>query len=362
MTGWHAKRFEFEPEWDNDAEVSIAELEFKENDTPEEVQAKLRLLEIYNKRLDERARRQEFILEHGLLNVRKMQGLERKRMAGERERYAQMRVFARYQPPGSHEGLVEGLLVEGRLRMRIAELQAHRAAGRRTMTEIEDAEIEAAAEAKRKASKGQSATDDAAPNPSSTSALGGYRSTASALNVWRQRRGVGLDISGLPGVDKLTTREAELCANARLLPAHYLSLKDVMMRDAEVHGHISKSDARNFFRLDQSRSARIWDLLCTAGWLRGNNPEEAEDKRRGAKSGGKKPEAAAAAVATAADTGDDETGAVAAAAPSGVTTSVVTEGPEDSTAVGAGEEVSGMEGASMGVEQEGIVAGGESTM
>lgn len=42
----------------------------------------------------------------------------------------------RYQPPGSHEGLVEGLLVEGRLRMRIAELQAHRAAGRRTMTEV----------------------------------------------------------------------------------------------------------------------------------------------------------------------------------------------------------------------------------
>lgn len=51
--GWHAKRFEFEPEWDNDAEVSIAEIEFKETDSPEEVQAKLRMLEIYNKRLDE---------------------------------------------------------------------------------------------------------------------------------------------------------------------------------------------------------------------------------------------------------------------------------------------------------------------
>lgn len=51
--GWHAKRFEFEPEWDNDAEASIAEIEFKETDTPEEEAAKLRLLEIYNKRLDE---------------------------------------------------------------------------------------------------------------------------------------------------------------------------------------------------------------------------------------------------------------------------------------------------------------------
>jgi len=45
-------------------------------------------------------------------------------------------VWFRYQPPGSHEGLVEGLLLEGRLRLRIAELQAHRAAGRRTMAEV----------------------------------------------------------------------------------------------------------------------------------------------------------------------------------------------------------------------------------
>jgi hypothetical protein len=53
IAGWHPKRFEFEPEWDNDAEVSIAEIEFKETDTPEEEAAKLRLLEVYNKRLDE---------------------------------------------------------------------------------------------------------------------------------------------------------------------------------------------------------------------------------------------------------------------------------------------------------------------
>jgi transcriptional adapter 2-alpha len=51
--GWHPKRFEFEPEWDNDAETSIADIEFREEDSPQEVAAKLRLLEIYNLRLDE---------------------------------------------------------------------------------------------------------------------------------------------------------------------------------------------------------------------------------------------------------------------------------------------------------------------
>lgn len=110
------------------------------------------------------------------------------------------------------------------------------------MSQIEEADMEAAVEAKRKSSKGQGAADEGGPGPGGSSGLGGYRSTASALNVWRQRRGVGLDISGLPGVERLTAREAELCAHARLLPAHYLSLKDVMMRDAEVHGHISRND------------------------------------------------------------------------------------------------------------------------
>jgi transcriptional adapter 2-alpha len=52
-TGWHAKRFEFEPEWDNDAEAAIADIEFREGEAPHEEAAKLRLLEIYNRRLDE---------------------------------------------------------------------------------------------------------------------------------------------------------------------------------------------------------------------------------------------------------------------------------------------------------------------
>lgn len=110
--------------------------------------------------------------------------------------------------------------------------------------------------------------------------------------------------------------------------------------------------ARTFFRLDPARSARVWELLCSAGWLRGNNPEEAEDKRRWARTGGaKRPEAVTTAVNTAAseETGY-EAGAVAGAdvAPSGVTT----EGPDATAAVGLGEEVDGDEGVDVGVEQE----------
>lgn len=44
---------------------------------------------------EQRERRRDFILQHGLLNVRRMQGLETRRLPHEREQHAAMRVFAR---------------------------------------------------------------------------------------------------------------------------------------------------------------------------------------------------------------------------------------------------------------------------
>lgn len=70
------------------------------------------------------------------------------------------------------------------------------------------------------------------------------RGTGTALAHWRARRGVPLDVTCLPGVELLSSRERELCAAARLLPAHYLALKDVMLRDAEKNGAISRTEVR----------------------------------------------------------------------------------------------------------------------
>ncbi len=60
--------------------------------------------------------------------MRQVQGMSRRRTAAERENYAAMRPFALLSTPGGaeHEALVEGLLTEGRMRARIAELQEFR--------------------------------------------------------------------------------------------------------------------------------------------------------------------------------------------------------------------------------------------
>ncbi|KAF3451211.1 hypothetical protein FNV43_RR07304 [Rhamnella rubrinervis] len=50
LSGYNPKRQEFDPEYDNDAEQLLADMEFKDNDTEEEREIKLRVLRIYSKR------------------------------------------------------------------------------------------------------------------------------------------------------------------------------------------------------------------------------------------------------------------------------------------------------------------------
>lgn len=64
-SGYMRFRDEFDPDYDGDAEHPIANLDFLETDTPELVSAKVRMLQIYNERLDERERRREVIKQMG---------------------------------------------------------------------------------------------------------------------------------------------------------------------------------------------------------------------------------------------------------------------------------------------------------
>lgn len=47
LSGFNPKRQEFDPEYDNDAEQALAEMEFKETDSETDRELKLRVLRIY---------------------------------------------------------------------------------------------------------------------------------------------------------------------------------------------------------------------------------------------------------------------------------------------------------------------------
>lgn len=50
LSGYNSKRQEFDPEYDNDTEQLLADMEFKDTDTEEERELKLRVLRIFSKR------------------------------------------------------------------------------------------------------------------------------------------------------------------------------------------------------------------------------------------------------------------------------------------------------------------------
>jgi hypothetical protein len=133
-------RGDFDIEHDNDAEAILADMDFVEGEHATETELKLKILEIYNSKLDERERRKSFVIERGLLEYKRLLAVERRRPKEEREVYDAFRPFARFMTPTEHEDLVRGVILENRLRKRISQLQEYRRAGIRSLAEAQEYE------------------------------------------------------------------------------------------------------------------------------------------------------------------------------------------------------------------------------
>ncbi|KAI3525317.1 hypothetical protein L1887_04014 [Cichorium endivia] len=282
LSGYNFKRQEFEVEYDNDAEQLLADMEFKEADTDAERELKLRVLRIYSKRLDERKRRKDFILERNLLYADPFeQGLSPE----EKEICRRYRVFMRFHTKEEHQELLKTVIEEHRIRRRIEDLQEARAAGCRTSADAEryieqKRKREAEENARRMNSNNNNNinNNNIQPGPSGkflqranhlkgdldgsphggkdSSSTGGGLQIAS-LDDW--------DVTGHLGADLLNEAEKRLCTEIRVLPVHYLSMLEKLSIEI-LNGHISqKSDAHRLFNVDPTKVDRVYDMLLKKG-------------------------------------------------------------------------------------------------
>ena len=120
-----------------DAELLLADMEFFEDDTPENIELKNSVIELYNGRLDERVRRKKFVIERGLLNLKQVQKFERKKSKEDREIINKMKIFARFNTAEEHTDLVHSILKERTLRETINQLRFFRSKGLTNMDQIE---------------------------------------------------------------------------------------------------------------------------------------------------------------------------------------------------------------------------------
>ncbi|KAH9745245.1 transcriptional adapter ADA2 [Citrus sinensis] len=279
LSGYNFKRQEFEIEYDNDAEHLLADMEFNKNDTDAERELKLRVLRIYGKRLDERKRRKDFILERNLLFP---DPFERNLSPEEREIYQQYKVFMRFHSKEDHEELLKSVIEEHRIVKRIQELQEAQAAGCRTSSEAhrfleQKRKKEAEENGQRVKESGQAGPSGKVlqrPNSlkevevsprgvvrgsTSLQPFGNdsYSTIASSLEDW--------DISGFVGADLLSETEKRLCGEIKILPAHYLKMLEIL--SVEIYkGNVSKkSDAHNLFKVEPNKVDRVYDMLVRKG-------------------------------------------------------------------------------------------------
>jgi transcriptional adapter 2-alpha len=117
-------RGEFDVEYDNEAELLLAEMEFLEEDTKDEIQSKYSILEIYNRRLKEREKRKRFVIDRNILNLKKK--FEREKLMSKTERKIQnmLKPYARFLEPSQFEELSQALCQEVKYKELIDNLTA----------------------------------------------------------------------------------------------------------------------------------------------------------------------------------------------------------------------------------------------
>eukprot|EP00917_Polyrhabdina_sp_WS-2016_P005109 GHVP01011623.1.p1 GENE.GHVP01011623.1~~GHVP01011623.1.p1 ORF type:complete len:559 (+),score=130.14 GHVP01011623.1:75-1679(+) len=238
VVGHMPLRGDFDVEYDNDAELVLADMEFHDNETPYEFELKLQIIEIFNSRLDERILRKRTILEKGLLDIKKIQQQEKKKSKEERDIVALLRPLSRFALNSQLERLVPLIMDEKRLRHRLKLLAEWNTAGLKTPEEVETYE-----ENKRKAEPTIEAT-------------GGSKRGKS--NRWKIEGGA----SSFPGARLLDKKELDFCDKIQLPPVYYLMVKFIMLKEESKSGcMLDKDSLSQLVRLDAVKINSLYEFV-----------------------------------------------------------------------------------------------------
>lgn len=276
LSGFMPLRQDFEFEHDNSAELILADMEFSDSDHPSETALKLDVVKIYNQKLDERDRRKKFVIESGLVDIKKTQQVsifllfmsngftccaqaDRRRSKEDRDMASRCRMLSRFHSPADHEALLSGLTLARRLKKQLDLFVHYRQLGIRTLEEAREFEVRRRRreqEVRLKKSKQgidylPSGSAELGNNPSNSNVTASSQSrnksalvTSSSSNCLN---GLGFkgpkqpsdaDVAAAhralqrdaPDGSALSPDEIDICYKLGILPKHYLALLSVIVR------------------------------------------------------------------------------------------------------------------------------------
>uniref|UniRef100_A0A3Q2PH49 Transcriptional adapter n=1 Tax=Fundulus heteroclitus TaxID=8078 RepID=A0A3Q2PH49_FUNHE len=266
MAGYMPARADFMEEFDNYAEWDLKDIDFVDDDS--DILHALKLAVLYL----------SVSAAHSLLSapLSFFLVLERCYPKEVQELYDVMRRFARVVGPTEHDKFIESHALEFELRREIRRLQEYRKAGiksfcsakvyervkriredeRRKRTMLNDVlqYIQDGRACQQWLSK--QAAIDAGVTPAVTT-----------ITVSGRRSAPPLNLTGLPGTEKLNEREKELCQVVRLVPGAYLEYKQALLNECRRQGGLRLAQARALIKIDVNKTRKIYDFLIKEGYI-----------------------------------------------------------------------------------------------
>eukprot|EP00371_Babesia_bovis_P002386 XP_001611033.1 ADA2-like protein [Babesia bovis T2Bo] len=249
VVGYWPLRGDFDIEYDNDAELILADMEFRADDTPEQIELKLKVIEIYNSKLDERIYRKKIIISRGLLDAKALQQKERRYTGEEKELYNILRPFLRFQTVEEHDYTVRLLVRERKLRTRLFQLMTWRALG---LEKIEDISKYEDRMVRIDAYKEQMKHEDP-----------GRRVERRLRNPQVDQESPTFGSNKMKLTDFLEEKEMQFCEALQLPPVAYFLAKRVMLHELACNPSYTIDDMCNELKVDGTKHGRIFDLLLT---------------------------------------------------------------------------------------------------
>ncbi|XP_036196791.1 transcriptional adapter 2-alpha isoform X2 [Myotis myotis] len=237
---------------------------------------KMAVVDIYHSRLKERQRRKKIIRDHGLINLRKFQLMERRYPKEVQDLYETMRRFARIVGPVEHDKFIESHALEFELRREIKRLQEYRTAGitnfcsARTYDHLKKTREEERLKRTMLSEVLQYIQDSSACQQwlrRQADIDSGLSPSISMASNSGRRSAPPLNLTGLPGTEKLNEKEKELCQMVRLVPGAYLEYKSALLNECNKQGGLRLAQARALIKIDVNKTRKIYDFLIREGHI-----------------------------------------------------------------------------------------------
>ncbi|CAH1365284.1 hypothetical protein MTP99_001568 [Tenebrio molitor] len=295
LLGYKPHRDDYEREYDMSAEQLVSSLQLDTaEDTDVEVALKLSMVDMYTRRLRERAKRKRIVRDYQLVakffsNQRK-ESNKRPLSKEQREFRENMKVFSQFLTSSEHEQLINNIEREKELRHRLSELMRYRSLGLTTQEEVIHQEQHMAYQKQQQLKQSKSGSSgyqiSVQEFPSKNGKNEENQSSLEKNFTWPppeeqdNNSCSSYNISNLDNIDPpspnalpfgslLSQHEIQLCKSLNLQPVQYTTLKSLIIQENLLSPNRHRPVEIDMNSSEVSVKDVVTQYLSCSGWLPG---------------------------------------------------------------------------------------------